>query len=90
MLTDRAIWWRSPTPTHSSLPPCSRPSRTSPPGGPKMGPSLTAAARDSRTIVRVGTEEWLETGGQNDIKADTLIPCPQPSTEPGQVHTLAN
>ena len=49
-------------PTHTSLPPCSRPSRTSPPGGPKMGPSLTAAARDSRTIVRVGTEEWLRQG----------------------------
>jgi hypothetical protein len=26
------------------------------------GPSLTAAARDGRTIVRVGTEEWLRRG----------------------------
>jgi putative transposase len=46
-------------PTQASLPSCSRPSRTSPPGGPKRGPSLTAAARNGRTIVRVGTEEWL-------------------------------
>jgi hypothetical protein len=46
-------------PTHTSLPPCSRPSRTSPSGGPKKGPSLTAAVRDGRTIVRAGTEEWL-------------------------------
>ena len=46
-------------PTHTSLPSCSRPSRTSPSGGPKKGPSLTAAVRDGRTIVRAGTEEWL-------------------------------
>jgi hypothetical protein len=49
-------------PTHTSLPPCSQPSRTSPSGGPKEGPSLTAAVRGSRTIVRVGTEEWLRQG----------------------------
>jgi Integrase core domain len=46
-------------PTHTSLPSCSRPSRTNPSGGPKKGPSLTAAVRDGRTIVRAGTEEWL-------------------------------
>jgi hypothetical protein len=46
-------------PTHTSLPSCSLPSRTSPSGGPKKGPSLTAAVRDGRTIVRAGTEEWL-------------------------------
>jgi hypothetical protein len=46
-------------PTHISLPSCSWPSRTSPPGAPKRGPSLTAAARDGRTIVRAGTEECL-------------------------------
>jgi len=41
--------------------------RASPPGGPKRGRPrvkpegrlLTAAARDGRTIVRAGTEEWL-------------------------------
>jgi hypothetical protein len=31
-------------------------------GRPLVGPSLTATARDSRTIVRVGTEEWLRQG----------------------------
>jgi putative transposase len=58
---------RQSIPTHTSLPPCSRPSRTSPPGGPKKGPSLTAAARNSRTIVRVGTEEWLRLGPNQRI-----------------------
>ena len=53
---------RQSIPTHTSLPPCSQPSRTSPSGGPKKGPSLTAAVRGSRTIVRVGTEEWLRQG----------------------------
>src|SRR5215468_8628544 len=28
-------------------------------GRPQAGPSLTAAARAGRTIVRAGTEEWL-------------------------------
>jgi Integrase core domain len=45
---------RRSIPTHTSLPLCSRPSRTSPSGGPKMGPSLTAAVRDGRTIVPAG------------------------------------
>ena len=31
-------------------------------GRPQEGPSLTAAARDGRTIVRAGTEEWLRRG----------------------------
>ena len=43
-------------------PPCSRPSRTSPSGGRKRRPFLTAAARDGRTIVRAGTEEYLRRG----------------------------
>jgi putative transposase len=34
-------------PKHASLPSCSRPSRTSPLGGCKMRPALTAAARDA-------------------------------------------
>ena len=64
------------------LPPGSRPPRTSPSGGPKRGPSLTAAARDGRTIVRAWTQEWLRrgrtkecfaTGGKNDIKPLGLI-----------------
>ena len=33
-----------------------------PSGRPKWGPSLTAAARDGRTTVRAGTEEWLRRG----------------------------
>jgi putative transposase len=53
---------RSAIPTHTSLPPCSRPSRTSPSGGPEEGPSLTAAARDGRDRSRAGTEEWLRRG----------------------------
>ena len=53
---------RQSIPTHTSLPPCSRPSRTSPSGAPKKGPSLTAAVRGSSTVVRVGTEEWLRQG----------------------------
>ena len=61
-ITSTAITPRQWIPTHTSLPPCSRPSRTSPSGGSKKRPSLTAAARDSRTIVRVGTEEWLRRG----------------------------
>jgi hypothetical protein len=28
-------------------------------GRPKVEPSLTAATRDGRSLVRVGTEEWL-------------------------------
>jgi putative transposase len=45
-----------------SLPPCSRPSRTSPAGGRNRRPSLTAAAHHGRTIVWAGTEEWLRPG----------------------------
>jgi putative transposase len=43
------------------------PVKDKPSGGPKKGPSLTAAARDSRTIVRVGTEEWLRRGSNQRI-----------------------
>ncbi len=53
---------RPAIPTHASLPSCSRPSRTSPAGGPEEGPSLTAAARDGRNRLRAGTEEWLRRG----------------------------
>jgi putative transposase len=35
--------------------------RTSPSGGPK-GPSLTAAPRAGRIVMRAGTEEWLRRG----------------------------
>jgi hypothetical protein len=88
------ITCRLAIPTHTSLPSCSRPSRTSPPGGPKRGPSLIAAPRDGRTIVRAGTEEWLprgrtkewlDTGGQHAVKSDRLIPSSHLSTKPEQV-----
>ena len=55
------------SPARPSLPSCSRPSRTSPPGGPNAGPSLTAAARDGRTFPRAGTEEWLRRGPNKRI-----------------------
>jgi hypothetical protein len=61
-------------------------------GGPKMGPSLTAAAHDGRIGVRVGTEEWLRRGpnkrmdqrGPDAVRSDTLIPSSHPSTKPGR------
>jgi hypothetical protein len=58
-------------PTHTSLPPCSRPSRTSPPGGPQVGPSLTAAARDGRTFAR--NRSGRDTRSRNDSVAGA--PC---------------
>jgi hypothetical protein len=51
-----------PIPTHISLPPCLRGSRTSPPGSPGVGPSLTAAARDGRAFMRAGVQERLRRG----------------------------
>jgi putative transposase len=35
-----------------------------PSGRPQVGPSLTAAARAGRIIVRAGTEEWLRRGAE--------------------------
>ena len=73
--TDITRWWSIPT--HTRLPSCSRPSRTSPPGGRKMRPSLTAAARDGRTIVRVGTEEWLRRGPNQRMARHRRATCRQ-------------
>jgi hypothetical protein len=73
-----------PIPTHTSLPPCSRPSRTSPSGGPQVGPSLTAAARDGCTFVRAGT--WRNRGvttagtGWPPRNAKGARPCPRASS----------
>jgi hypothetical protein len=64
-----------PIPTHTSLPPCSRRSRTSPSGGPQLGPSLTAAARDGRTIVRAGMKEWLRQGPNKRMTPDRRAKC---------------
>ena len=53
-------------------------------GGPQVGPSLTAAARDGRTIVRAGMEEWLPnkrmTPGRKVKYHQTRYPDPKPST----------
>jgi putative transposase len=45
-------------------------------GRPQAGPSLTAAARDGRTIVRAGTEEWLPWGAEqkNDLQQEDTMP----------------
>ena len=64
-------------PTHTSLPSGSQPSRTSPSGGPKKGPSLTAAVRDGGTIVRVGTEEWLHQGSNQRMSRNGNPVCRQ-------------
>ena len=64
-------------PTHTSLPSCSLPSRTSPSGGPKKGPSLTAAVRDGRTIVPVGTEEWPHQGSNQRMSRNGTPVCRQ-------------
>src|SRR6476619_4970299 len=65
-IVNAATGERSAIPTDTSLPPCSGPSWTSPSGGPKKGPSLTAAVRGSRTVVRAGTE-WLRRGPNQRI-----------------------
>jgi hypothetical protein len=78
-----------PIPTHTSLPPCSRRSRTSPSGGPQLGPSLTAAARDGRTIVRAGMKEWLRQGPNKRMTPDRRAKCRQtryPDPKPSTVH----
>ena len=49
----------------------------SPPGGRKMRPSLTAAARDGRTIVRAGTEEWLRRGPNQRMARHRRATCRQ-------------
>jgi hypothetical protein len=66
-------------PTHTSLPSCSRPSRTSPSGGPKRGPSLTPAVRDGRTI-RAGRDGRMAPPGaepKNVSKRNPSMPSDQ-------------
>ena len=70
-----------------SLPPCSRPSRTSPPGGRRTRPSLTAAARGSRVTARVGTEELLRWGSNQRMPTNRRTACrqisyPEPKLSP--------
>ena len=76
-------------PMHTSMPPCSRRSRTSPPGGPEVGPSLTAAARDGRTGVRAGMKEWLRWGPNKRMTPNRRAKCRQtryPDPKPSTVH----
>jgi hypothetical protein len=66
-------------PTHTSLPSCSLPSRTSPSGGPKRGPSLTPAVRDGRTI-RAGRDGRMAPPGaepKNVSKRNPSMPSDQ-------------
>ena len=46
-------------------------------GRPQVGPSLTAAARDGRTIVRAGTEEWLRQGPNQRMTPNRRPKCRQ-------------
>ena len=46
-------------------------------GRPQEGPSLTAAARDGRTVVRVGTEEWLCQGSNQRMSRNGRATCRQ-------------
>jgi putative transposase len=46
-------------------------------GRPQERPSLTAAARDGRTIVRVGTEEWLRQGPNQRMPRNGRATCRQ-------------
>lgn len=45
-------------------------------GRPQAGPSLTAAPRAGRTIVRAGTEEWLRRAAEqkNDLRQEDYMP----------------
>jgi hypothetical protein len=46
-----------------------------------------AGKKRLRSWRRGRTKEWHQTGEQNAPRPDTLIPSPQPSTKPGQVHS---
>ena len=63
--------------------------RTSPSGGPEVGPSLTAAARDGRIPVRAGMEEWLRRGPNKRMAPKRRAKCPQtryPDPKPATLH----
>src|SRR5262249_10590578 len=57
--------------------------------GPQVGPSLTAAARDGRIIVRAGTEEWLRREPNKRMAPNRRAKCRQtryPDPKPSTVH----
>ena len=90
-------------PVHTSMPSCSRLSRS---GLEDVTASCTASAPavlDSRSTRRprrrAGRDEKMalgrtkrlpQRGGQNAVKPDTLIPRPHLSTKPGQAHRAAD
>ena len=71
---------RSPIPTHASVPPYSRPSSTSPSGGPERGPTTVRGRDGRRAPPGSRTEERIETAGQYGITSDSLISNSHPST----------
>src|SRR5262249_27760879 len=64
-----SINWR-PLPARIRMPSCSPPSRTSPSGG-HTWPSLTAAPRAGRALLRAGTKEWLRPNKRMERKRRT-------------------
>ena len=77
--TNAGITQRPSIAAHTSLPPCSRPSRTSPSGGRKKRPSLTATARDGRATGWAGTKEWLRRGPNQRMARYRRTICSQPA-----------
>src|SRR3954471_3354536 len=61
-------------PLSKSLPPCSRPSRTSPLGGRQAAPILDRHSTRRRSRAAVGTEKWL-CRGRTEKFADRQFPC---------------
>src|SRR3954462_1824308 len=62
------------SPAEQSLPPCSRPSRTSPSGGRQAAPILDRHSTRRRSRAAVGTEKWL-CRGRTEKFADRQFPC---------------
>ena len=61
---ERQYWKTASIPTHTSLPPCSRPSRTSPSGGPEDGAVLDRRCA-RRPHHRAGRDERMAPPGPN-------------------------
>ena len=76
-------------PTHTILPPCSRPSRTSPSGGRQEAAVLDRRCARRPHIVRAGTEEWLRRGPNKRMARNRRTTCRQiryPDPKPSPVH----
>ncbi len=92
---------RCSNPVHTSMPSCSRPSRsgtgntTASCTASVPSRALTATRHDGLGTCRHGrkyalsrTKRFTERGGQNAVKPDTLIPRPHLSTKPGLLHNM--